>query len=153
MLVQSGGHEPVRTPSIAPTFSMQNSSRSTKEQANDKGNALFSAAPARPHMMQPFMTPQKSGSASYSTPQNRSQLSSNVESLRLQQAAVPATPKRLVPNPTNIAIPPATLALPKKIMNTTCLEFGHLAMYRVLQSALKGESTSMREGKYSKHSQ
>ena len=114
MLVQSGGHEPVRTPSIAPTFSMQNSSRSTKEQANDKGNALFSAAPARPHMMQPFMTPQKSGSASYSTPQNRSQLSSNVESLRLQQAAVPATPKRLVPNPTNIAIPPATLALPKK---------------------------------------
>ena len=65
-------------------------------------------------MMQPFMTPQKPGSASYSTPQNRGQLSSNVESLRLQQAAVPETPKRLTHNPTNIAMTPAPLALPKK---------------------------------------
>jgi hypothetical protein len=93
---------------------MQNSSRSTKEQANDKGNALFSAAPTRPHMMQPFITPQKPGSASYSTPQNRGQLSSNVENLRLQQAAVPETPKRLTHNPTNVAMTPAPLALPKK---------------------------------------
>ena len=36
-------------------------------------------------------------------------------------------------------------------MNTSCLEFGDLATYQVLRSALKGESTSEWEGECTKH--
>ena len=65
--------------------------------------------------MQPFVTPQKSGTSTYSAQLNRGQHSSNVESLRMQQAAVPATPKRLGHNSQIIIGNPAPLALPKKL--------------------------------------
>ena len=110
MLKQSGGQDSVRTPSIAPS-----NNASAPKATNDKGNALFSAAPSRPHMMQQFVTPQKSGTASYSTPLNRGQTSSNVESLRIQQAAMPATPKRPGHNSPIVINNPAPLALPKKL--------------------------------------
>jgi hypothetical protein len=105
---QNGGQDSVRTPSIAPSHN------SSAPKPNDKGNALFSAAPSRPHIMQPFITPQKSGSVGYLTPLNRGQPSSNVESLRMQQAAMPATPKRPGHHSPIIISNPAPLALPKK---------------------------------------
>jgi len=107
----SGGQESVRTPSIAPSHSF-----SASKSTNDKGNALFSAAPPRPQqMMQSFVTPQKTGSSSYSTPMNRMQMSNNVENLRLQQDAVPATPKRPGHNSPTLLSNQAPLALPKKL--------------------------------------
>jgi hypothetical protein len=66
-------------------------------------------------MMQPFVTPQKAGSASYSTPLNYSRISSQVENIRLQQAAVPATPKRAGQVPPAVLPIQAPLTLPKKI--------------------------------------
>jgi hypothetical protein len=109
-LEQCGGQESIRTPSIAPSNSV-----SATKSSIDKGNALFSAAPAKPHMMQPFITPQKSGSIGYSTPHNRGQQASTVESLRQQQAAIPATPKRPGPTPPTIITNQPPIALPKKL--------------------------------------
>jgi hypothetical protein len=106
---QIGGQDSVRTPSIAPSHST-----SAPKSANDKGNALFSATTSRSHMMQPFITPQKSGTTSYSTPLNRGQPLGNVESLRIQQAAMPATPKRPGHHTPIMIANPAPLALPKK---------------------------------------
>ena len=105
----SGGQDSVRTPSIAPSQSF-----SASKSTNDKGNALFSAAPPRPQM-QSFVTPQKTGSVSYSTPLNRTQMSNNVENLRLQQDSVPATPKRPGNNSSSLLANHAPLALPKKL--------------------------------------
>ena len=106
----SGGQDCVRTPSIAPSHSF-----SASKSTIDKGNALFLAAPPRPQLMQPFVTPQKTGSSSYSTPMNRMQMSNNVENLRLQQDAVPATPKRPGHNSPTLLSNQAPLALPKKL--------------------------------------
>jgi hypothetical protein len=66
-------------------------------------------------MMQPFVTPQKTGPNGYTTPLNRGQQASTVESLRHQQAAMPATPKRPGPISPTIIAHQAPLALPKKL--------------------------------------
>lgn len=67
-------------------------------------------------MMQQFITPQKTVVPSnYLTPLNRSQQSSNVEILRLQQSAIPATPKRPGPTSTARIANQAPLTLPKKL--------------------------------------
>ncbi len=65
--------------------------------------------------MQPFVTPQKTGTIGYSTPLSRGQQASTLESLRQQQAAMPATPKRPRPTSPTIIANQAPLALPKKL--------------------------------------